>query len=1019
MNFSKLFFTFCFSFLTFTSSAQYFQQEVNYKIDVTLDDVKHELNAFETIEYINNSPNTLNEIYFHLWANAYKDNSTALVKQEVENGDTRLFFASENKRGFIDQLDFKVNDKPVKFQYDSLNIDICKINLNEPLKSGEKIMITTPFHVKIPSAEFSRLGHIGQAYFITQWYPKPAVYDQYGWHAIPYLDYGEFYSEWGSFEVTITLPENYVVGATGDLQNESEKKFMDQKAEETKGISEFDISMAFPKSNTELKTITFKQSNVHDFGWMADKRYHVLKGEVELPYSKNKVTSWVLFTNAQAKWWTKATNYIDSALYYYSLWNGDYPYKNCTAVDGTIAAGGGMEYPNITIIGAASSEFELEDVIVHEVGHNWFYGILGSNERDHGWMDEGINSFNEMRYVMTRYPDDKTKNDLYYILGKTGEYFGTDKFDIKKGFYYEYLLPARNHSDQPIDITSTEFIPFNYGVIMYRKTALVFDYLKSYLGDAQFDECMKRYFEKWKFRHPYPDDLRDVFEEITNKNLSWFFDDLLKSSKKVDYSIVAIKPLKGENILNPSSDSYGITIKNNGKISSPLSFSTIKNGEVISTKWMEGFSGSQKIQISCKNCDEIKIDQPDDLPEINRKNNSIRTSGLFSKTEKLKLKWLGEFEDKSRTQVFFTPVIGWNNYNKTMAGVTLYNKFLPYKKFEYVFVPMYSFGKKNFAGSGNISYTSYFDKGIFHKINYSMSASHYALENLNLYSQEVITYSTDAYFTTLPVELTFSLRKKENRSPIDKSFVLRSLNTWHDEFNFDVVPFKKQNTYLFYQQTIFKWHNYRTFDPYSFSVNIENGKKYMKAMFEANYKFSYRNVKKGIDVRLFAGIFFFNKSNYPPYSFRLAGDRGDSDYLYDNIFLGRSETSGILSQQMNLNNGGFKILSAVGSSADKWLTSINVMADLPGNLPVRLFADIGSYNSASNKSIGSQLLPFDGGICVSLIRNVAEIYFPLFKSTDIKDALNTLDDHKYKDEIRFVLNFKLMNPFRLRESLLN
>src|SRR5205823_3758260 len=169
---------------------------------------------------------------------------------------TKLYFATEEDRGYVDSLNFKVNDKPVKIIYDSLNIDICKLILNEPLKQGEKISITTPFHVKIPSAKFSRLGHIGQAYYVSQWYPKPAVYDRFGWHAMPYLDQGEFYSEFGSFEVKITVPKNYVVGATGDLQNEDEKEWLNNKAEETKNISEFDTAMSFPKSDIETKTLT-------------------------------------------------------------------------------------------------------------------------------------------------------------------------------------------------------------------------------------------------------------------------------------------------------------------------------------------------------------------------------------------------------------------------------------------------------------------------------------------------------------------------------------------------------------------------------------------------------------------------------------------------------------------------------------------------------------------------------------------------------------------------------------------
>ena len=147
-----------------------------------------------------------------LWPNAYKNGETALAEQQYASGETILKFEGELDRGFIDSLDFHVNDNPVEWDFDKEHIDICRIILPEPLQPGERLAVSTPFRVKIPSGEISRLGHIGQSYQITQWYPKPAVYDKNGWNQMPYLNQGEFYSEYGSFDVSITLPKNYVVG---------------------------------------------------------------------------------------------------------------------------------------------------------------------------------------------------------------------------------------------------------------------------------------------------------------------------------------------------------------------------------------------------------------------------------------------------------------------------------------------------------------------------------------------------------------------------------------------------------------------------------------------------------------------------------------------------------------------------------------------------------------------------------------------------------------------------------------
>ena len=204
-----------------TAFSQYWQQEINYKIDVSLNDKKHTLNGFLTLEYINNSPDTLDFIWFHLWPNAYKNETTAYAKQIFRDNDGKKRWKEMKDKGSIDSLAFTVNGEKATTQADPENIDIIKLLLPKALQPGEKITITTPFVVKIPTYS-SRSGHVDQSYIICQWYPKPAVYDKKGWHPIPYLDQGEFYSEFGAFDVTITVPSAYVIGATGTLQNAEE-----------------------------------------------------------------------------------------------------------------------------------------------------------------------------------------------------------------------------------------------------------------------------------------------------------------------------------------------------------------------------------------------------------------------------------------------------------------------------------------------------------------------------------------------------------------------------------------------------------------------------------------------------------------------------------------------------------------------------------------------------------------------------------------------------------------------------
>ncbi len=312
---------------------------------MTLNDRTHELNGYESVEYINNSPDTLNFLYFHLWPNAYSNNKTALARQMFTiNGKSKLFNDPELK-GFIDSLDFKVDDNKVLWDL-SGSPDICKIVLDKPLGNGDTIVITTPFHVKIPKGVTSRLGHIEESYQISQWYPKPAVYDRSGWHQMPYLDHAEFFSEFGSFDVSITLPANYIVGATGELQNEEEKNMLEiLSADSSRNKSYYLRDTDFPQSSSQMKTLRYTENNIHDFAWFADKRFHVLKGTVTLPDSGREVTTWVMFTDQEANLWKDAIAYVNDAIMYFSKWIGDYPYNNFTAVQSALNSGAGMEYP--------------------------------------------------------------------------------------------------------------------------------------------------------------------------------------------------------------------------------------------------------------------------------------------------------------------------------------------------------------------------------------------------------------------------------------------------------------------------------------------------------------------------------------------------------------------------------------------------------------------------------------------------------------------------------------------------
>ncbi|GAC1495154.1 MAG: hypothetical protein NVS1B13_25520 [Flavisolibacter sp.] len=515
----KVALVFLFSLYCFSIRGQYWQQQLNYTIEVSLNDKERSIDAFEKIAYRNNSPDSLRFIWFHLWPNAYKNDQTALSEQLLENGNTNFYFSPKNERGYINRLDFKVDGLTAKLEDHPQNIDIIKLILPHPLAPHQLINITTPFHVKLPF-NFSRGGYDGESFQLTQWYPKPAVYDKNGWHPIAYLDQGEFYSEFGSYKVSITVPQNYVVAATGLLKDSLESAWLKGRSYNQWGkeyikkyaakqrINNFQrgrvnklldsLPDVFPPSDNETKTLHFTQDSVHDFAWFADKRFIADQDSCQLPTGKI-ITVSSFYTIKEHEYWKNSLAFAKDALRFYSGQIGEYPYTSASVVQGPQSFGGGMEYPTIAIISPLQSERDLDETIAHELGHNWFYGALASNERDYPWMDEGLNTFYEYRYIEFKYGRQTQEKELL--------------FETK----------ARLHTDQPITTSSAQFSMTNYDLVAYHKTAEWMQYLQQVLGKAVFQKMMQAYFSQWKFAHPYPEDFKSIVKQFAGSQTDSLF----------------------------------------------------------------------------------------------------------------------------------------------------------------------------------------------------------------------------------------------------------------------------------------------------------------------------------------------------------------------------------------------------------------------------------------------------------------------------------------------------------------
>jgi hypothetical protein len=1036
-----LLFVFLFSIKTAAQKA-YFQQEVNYQIAVSLDDKKHTLTGNIEMDYHNNAPDALTMLYILLQPNAYKSKNSAFAKQALRNGSTRFYFADQSEMGSLTNLNFEIDGKRVEVEIDKANPDIAKVKLNTPILSGKSVKITTPFTYKIPFP-FSRGGHAGQQYLMTQWYPRPAVYDAKGWHPQPYLDQGEFYQEFGSFDVSLTLPENYIVGATGVLQTPSEVEFLKEKVKYTEGVLGVKseklkvISDTFPTSSERLKTIRYKAEKVIDFAWFADKRFLVLKSEVQLKASGRKVESYGYFIQKHAATWSKSTEYINRAVQFYSENVGDYPHPQASAVMTDEGFGGGMEYPMITALSGKFTPRVLDNIITHEVGHNWFQGILASNERDNPWLDEGLNSYYDHRYDKEYYEKDagssrenREGDGLPAFLTKGSDY----KLNELGAQMFSFL-----HRDQAPATASDGLTRFNYGLGVYEKTAQSLKILERHVGQAKFDEVMQAYFKLWQFKHPQPEDFKKMWtdEKDIVGDMSWFFDGLISSTKQVDYKIIGLTENK-ENF-------WEVTVKNNGQLATPFTVSAVNNVDSAIYNVRVGGVDIGKTTVVLipkkENTKMLVVDFRHELPDINRQNNSVKIAGAFKTIEPLRLNIIPRIDNSLRTNLYAVPVIGANKYDRAMLGLWISNGIVPLKKLEWSAAPMYAFKSKTLTGLANIDYHFFAGKN---EITLGLGARRFSFDFNEKYKEplfyERYTPSVSINFGSNPT------------SPYSHKAELRHIILREQGFTYDSTKLKNGKAFDNTNITELSYSGFlkNALGNTSFRLAIENqqytfgatDQNYLKTTLDFKHNFVYQR-GKSLHTRIFVGGFLKNTGQD-------AGDflgsrtrgslgltsRGLNDYRYDGLWLGRNEETGGASQQIDPNTeGGMKFTLPSGNPTEvgfsnSIVAALNLSLDLPVNLPrffrIKPYFDLGYFKDtrpASLRSATNNLM--SGGVQWSLFDDALSIYVPVyFSGKPLEEDPNSFralmsKRGKFLDRITFSLNLKELNPRKLLRSIAN
>lgn len=490
------------SLFSLNLSAQYWQQKVDYTMNVELDAETADYSGSQKLIYTNNSPESLSKVFYHLYFNAFQPGSDMAIR--LKNGGDRngrfkvdLDSLNEFQSGYLKVSSLKQNGKPVQIKESGT---ILEVTLNEPILSGGSTVLELGFKGHVPDL-IRRAGKNsteGVAYSMAQWYPKMSEYDLDGWNTDPYTG-REFHGVWGDFDVKITLDKEYTVGGSGYLQNADKigKGYSDRK-----------------KSKSKKGKITwhFIAPNVHDFTFAADKDYvH------DIYPGPNNVDLHFFYKNNPEiiENWKKLQPLTAELMEYFNEKIGPYPYKQYSVIHG---GDGGMEYAMCTLITGERKFGSLVGVTSHELAHSWFQHILATNETKHEWMDEGFTS-----YISTLAKNKVLKEESEFPLLRS---------------YGGYLRLATSGVEEPQSANANRYhYNFAYESTAYNKGAVFLGQLGYIIGMDKLNETLKTYYNEYKFKHPVPNDIRRIAERISGIQLRWYITDWTQTTNTIDYAI--------------------------------------------------------------------------------------------------------------------------------------------------------------------------------------------------------------------------------------------------------------------------------------------------------------------------------------------------------------------------------------------------------------------------------------------------------------------------------------------------
>lgn len=887
----------------------------------------------QTIEYFNKSNDTLDTIYLNDWINSYATKKTPLAKRFTSEFSTKFRFAKNEQRGFTVITSLKDHqNSELNFTRLERQLDVIKVELLDPLAPDQSYKISINYIVQVPSNSFTRYGVTNNRDFkLKYWYITPAIYNG-KWHYYSNKNLDDMFIPKSTLNFEIEYPRNYLLNSELDILNLTQNRVnqvMTLYGENRSDTKLFLTRLPFFKHvETDYFTVV---SNIEDEG---------LQG-----IDKALITD-------------KIAKFLNDNL-------GVYPHDKLMLTD--------VEYRKDQIYGLNQlpdfirpfpGNFQYEIKLLKTALHNYLENVLHINPREDYWLLDGLQVYFMMKYVEENYKDIKLIGTLANIWGIKSFHIADLKFNDQYDFLYMNM--ARSNLDQPLTMQKDSLLKFNKNIASKYKAGIGLKYLDDYINEDVLENTIKQFISENKQKLTSPKKFESLLRSKTKKDLDWFFTSYLTTNNKIDYKFKEAK------VVN---DTIVFTIKNKRKNNVPITLYTFNKDSVTSKLWLNNIKDEATFMLPKKDTQRLVLNYEEIIPEINQRNNTKNLNpSLFNKPIQFRI--FKDVEDPYYSQIFLMPLVEYRNiYDGIRLGGKFYNKTVLKKPLTYRISPQYATKSKSLTGSAVFEYQQYIDNSErLHKIYYGMIAS---------YS----SYAENLFVTKFTPTISFHLRDKSNlRSNLREFLNFRYIDIFRDEDVLNVSDVSDPNYGIFNVRYVNR--NPGLVDFSSWFADFQISKNFSKLSLNYEYRKLFQNNRQ-LNLRFFAGTFLNNNNDPQDNYFSFALDR-PTDYLFDYDYLGRSEATGIFSQQIIIAEGGFK--SKLDTPfANQWLTTINASTSIWKY--IHAYGDIGLVK---NKFQDAKVV-YDSGIRVNLVEDYFEIYFPMYSNLGWEVA-----DPQYSQKIRFL-----------------